>query len=323
MASAFNSTLRLFQELFLGRAVARTPVSLAPLVIIGHWRTGTTLLHELLIRDPRHAYPTTYQCMAPGHFLISESWLPHVFWFFVPSRRPMDNMAVGWDRPQEDEFALCLLGAPSPYRQIAFPNHRGRYEDTLDLTGVGREDRRRWEGHFARLIRQLTYRFPGRRLVLKSPPHTCRIPVIRKLFPDARFVHIVRDPFVVFPSTVNLWKTLYRLHGLQRPTFDGLEEFVYQTFLHMNECVERDKGLLPDDRFAEVRYEDLVRDPVRQLEAVYRRLDLGDFEPARAPVMNYLASVENYETNRYDLSPETRATIAERWGAAIRRYGYG
>ena len=82
---------------------------------LGHWRTGTTYLHELLIRDPRHSYPTTYQCLAPGHFLISEAWLPKVFFFFVPSRRPMDNMPAGWDRPQEDEFGLCLLGAPSPW----------------------------------------------------------------------------------------------------------------------------------------------------------------------------------------------------------------
>ena len=40
----------------------------------------------------------------------------------MPSRRPMDNMPAGWDRPQEDEFALCMMGQPSPYADIAFPN---------------------------------------------------------------------------------------------------------------------------------------------------------------------------------------------------------
>src|SRR5205823_2601797 len=125
--------------------------------------------------DPRHSYPTTYQCLAPAHFLISESWLPKILFFFVPSRRPMDNMAAGWDRPQEDEFGLCLLGAPSPYAQIAFPNRPYEYERTLDVADLPRSDRRRWRTHFWRLIRQLNFKNPGKRLILKSPPHTCRI----------------------------------------------------------------------------------------------------------------------------------------------------
>ena len=59
-----------------GGAVARTPIRHAPLFIVGHWRTGTTLLHELLILDPRHAFPTTYQCMEPNHFLLTERLVP-------------------------------------------------------------------------------------------------------------------------------------------------------------------------------------------------------------------------------------------------------
>jgi omega-hydroxy-beta-dihydromenaquinone-9 sulfotransferase len=322
-ASVFNSAMRLFQELLLGRSVERTPMSHAPLFILGHWRTGTTYLHELLIRDPRHAYPTTYQCFAPGHFLITESWLPKVFFFFMPSRRPMDNMPAGWDRPQEDEFGLCLLGAPSPYARFAFPNRPHRHDEALDQGTLGKADRRQWERHFCRLIRQLNYKNPGKRLVLKSPPHTCRIPEILKLFPDARFVHIVRDPFTVFPSTVNLWRTLYRTHGLQRPTFAGLEESVFCTFTRMYERFEADRKLIPDLRLVELRYEDLVRDPIPQIEALYHQLDLGDFEPARAPIAAYLAGVRNYETNRYELTPAQRDEIARRWGAVVRRYGYG
>ena len=42
----------------------------APVFVIGHWRAGTTLLHELLVRDPRHTYPNTYDCFGPNHFLL-------------------------------------------------------------------------------------------------------------------------------------------------------------------------------------------------------------------------------------------------------------
>src|SRR5207247_10217735 len=145
------------------------------------------------------------------------------------------------------------------------------------------EDLRRWERHFCGLIRHLNYKHPDKRLVLKSPPHTCRIPEILKLFPEARFVHIVRNPYAVFPSTVNLWKTLFETHGLQRPTFEGLEESVLRTFVKMYDRFEADRHLIRDSRLVETRYEDLIRDPLPQLEDLYERLELGDFAAAREP----------------------------------------
>jgi hypothetical protein len=112
----------LVQEAFLGPRIRRTLIREAPLFIIGHWRTGTTLLHELLILDPRHTHPTTHECLEPNHCLLTEKLLTLALQFLEPSHRPMDNMATGWDRPQEDEFALCMMG----YEQS--PELRARIE---------------------------------------------------------------------------------------------------------------------------------------------------------------------------------------------------
>ena len=87
-----------------------------------------------------------------------------------------------------------------------------------------------------------------------------RVKTLLEMFP-ARFVHIVRDPYTVFASTVNLWKTLYTKHGLQTPRYEGLEEYVLQTFEQIYDKFERDRSLLGADQFCEIRYEDLVRDP--------------------------------------------------------------
>src|SRR5262249_62268468 len=119
---------------------------------------------------------------------------------------------------------------------------------------------------------------PAAALALKSPTNPCRIPALLELFPDARFVHIVRDPYVVFPSTINLWKSLYVTHGLQRPTFAGLEENVFSTFTHLYARLEQSKHLLAGNRFHEVRYEDLLADPVGQLRLLYERLELDGFQ---------------------------------------------
>lgn len=293
-----------------------------PLFILGHWRTGTTLLHELLILDERHGYPTTYECMAPHHFLLSEGFITRWLAFLAPKQRPMDNMAVGFDRPQEDEFALCMMGQPSPYLTIAFPNHPPQNQEALDLDGLPPRARRVWKEAFLRFLRHLTYRDP-RRLVLKSPTHTCRIPALLELFPDARFVHIVRDPYVVFPSTVNLWKSLYLAHGLQRPTFAGLEEHVFDTFTHLYARLEASKHLLAPNRFVEIRYEDLIADPIAQMQGLYDKLELGGFAAYLPRLKTYLDASAGYRTNRYpDLDPALRAEIERRWGDVIRRYGY-
>jgi hypothetical protein len=319
--SVVHSCLHAVQTLVYGRRIRRTAVEDGPVFIIGHWRSGTTLLHELLAQDPSHAYPTSYQCFAPHHFLVTERWCKRIFSFLLPKQRPMDNMVVGWDRPQEDEFALCALGQPSPYWVLGFFN-RPQCPEYLDLQGVPPKALGRWKQTMASFVKLLTYRY-GKRIILKSPTHTARISALRELFPRARFIHIVRDPYVLFASSVNLWKKLCQTQYIQTPRFEGLEEFVLSTFERMYAAFERDRPSVPTTAFYEVRYEDLVRDPLGQLERMYEQLSLGDFETARPGIERYLAEVQDYQTNRYEIGPEVKLEVRRRWAAYVERYGYG
>jgi hypothetical protein len=320
--AAGNSLLGWLQEAWFGRRVRQTPFRAAPLFIVGHWRTGTTLLHELLSLDPSHNSPNTYQCFMPNHFLLTEefgkSWLSSL----LPSRRAMDNMAADWDRPQEDEWALCLLGVPSLYQTNAFPNRHNQDWVRWSREGMPPRLRAAWKKTFVRFLRQLTFKDP-RRLVLKSPTHSCRIPTLLELFPDARFVHIVRDPHVVFQSTVNLQKKMHGTVGLQKPTFAWLEELVFHTFTEVYERIEQGKKLIPPGQFHELRYEELVADPVGQMRGLYDGLHLGDFGKVLPRLEGYLREHAGYQTNCYPkLNPDLRAEIGRRWGDVIRRYGY-
>lgn len=319
-AGVINSSLGLVQQAVYGRRIARMAVS-DPIFIVGHWRTGTTLLHELLIQDRRHTYANTYACLAPSHFLVSQWLFGRMFRLLVPSHRPMDNMPLGLERPQEDEFGLCNLGLPSPYRTIAFPNEPPQDQDYYDLENVSPEGRRRWKAGFLSFVKAINCHRPGR-LVLKSPPHTCRVKVLLELFPEARFVHLTRDPYVVFPSTVHLWKSLYLAEGLQTPTFAGLEELVFETYLRMHEQWERTRSSIDSNRVYSLKYEDLVHDPESQIKAIYGHLGLGDFEDARPAIERYLSGVRDYKTNKYRLTPEQEVEITLRWAPIIDGQGY-
>jgi len=319
--SFLNSLLWLLQEALLGRRIVRAKIQQDPVFVLGHWRSGTTLLHELLVCDPRHTYPGSYACFAPNHFLLSTRLFTWWLWPLMPSRRPMDNMKVAWDSPQEDEWAMCNMGVPSPYLTLLFPNHPPAYTEYLDLRNVPPPALERWKRELTWFLKCLTVRNPAR-IVLKTPQHTCRIKTLLEMFPDARFVHIVRDPYVIYPSTIKLWKRMYRYHGLQKPRYEGLEEHVFNTFNRMYEVFEEDRKLVDPSRFCEVRYEDLVADPVGRMREVYERLELGDFETARPGIEGYVERTKGYKVNRHELTPEVRDQVAKRWGAYIERYGY-
>jgi len=317
-----NSVLAATQSLLNGRRIREAELGEDQIFILGHWRSGTTLLHELLVLDERHTYPTTYECFAPNHFLLSGRVLPPILRFLLPDRRPMDNMAAGWGRPQEDEFALCSMGIPSPYLTAVFPNRAPQCPEYLTLDKVSSEDRRRWKDGLLWFLKCIAVRSPGKRIVLKSPAHTCRLRVLLEMFPNARFVHIVRDPVVVFASTVNLWKRLYRDQGLQMPNYADLDERVFETFRQMYEVFERDRHLIPKNRYFEVRYEDLTKDILGQMRQLYDRLELGEFERALPAMTTYVAGQKDYQANRWEIAPELRAQIVRRWRSFFENYGY-
>src|SRR5262249_11698146 len=117
------------------------------------------------------------------------------------SRRYLDEMAFGAAMPSEDEFAICMMTGLSPYMSWCFPGDAaGGYDRFLTFRNAQESEVARWQDAMTTFLKKLTLR-SGRPLVLKSPPHTARIRLLLGLFPGARFVHIHRDPYVVFSST--------------------------------------------------------------------------------------------------------------------------
>jgi hypothetical protein len=170
-------------------------------------------------------------------------------------------------------------------------------------------------------LKQVFFQRPGR-LELKSPPHTCRVKILSELFPGARFIIMVRSPYAVIPSTINLWKTLYQSQSLQRPSWAGLEDAVFETFNLFFERLEQTRPLVSGERFCQVRFEDLAADPLGQMRRVYRNLGLGDFDRLRPALEGYLAVHPNYQGRPWELSPALRRRITEECRPYLERHGY-
>ncbi len=319
--STVNSVLRWFQILLFARRAARVKIQPDPVFIIGHWRTGTTLLHELLALDRRHRCPTTYECLCPGHFLLTGRLFPRWLSFMLPATRPTDRLQISFASPQEDEFGLCLRGVPSPYAAVAFPNHPAPYPEYADLEGLSKGQLEHWEHEFRTFLKYLLLARTGQ-LVLKSPPHTFRLNTLNRMFPEARFIHLVRSPYAVFPSTVYLWTRFCQLYGLQTPTLHGIQDRVFETLTAMYRRLEEARPLIDPARFFDLRYEELVRDPASMVQAIYEHFGWPGFTDVRPALLTYVEKSRGFRTNSYPLSQELRQEITRRWASYIERYGY-
>jgi hypothetical protein len=235
----------------------------------------------------------------------------------------MDNMPAGTRYPQEDEFALLAMGAPTPYRHLAFCNQRAPFLEMLNFRGARARDVERVRRCLVRFYKSVMLRTPGR-IVVKSPTHTGRIASLANWFPGARFIHISRHPYRIFPSTVNLWRSLAKVQGFQIPSDDPtpLEKYVHECYERMYEGYFGDRGQVPPGSLVEIRYEDLVADPVETMRQVYESVGLGEFERVAPRMETFWSERKHHRGNRIRLDEEMQRQIDARWSSYMNAFGY-
>jgi hypothetical protein len=302
----------------------RTSALAPPLFLLGFWRSGTTFLHELFCCDPRFGFASTYACLNPAHFLLTEQWMRQRP--IKTALRPMDNMRYSWVSPQEDEFALLNLGAPSAYEALIFPSLMRDPRSLLDLRQRPPAEQARWETVLRYFIRLLTVQqenaTQAKAMVMKSPTHGFRLPLLPAMFPLARYVVIERNPYEVFASNLKLWPTLLDMYSVETISPEEIEGFILKAYVLHEEAIAEGFRLVDAKRITRVRYEDLVADPVREMARLYSDLELEDFEAVRPPLQRYLARVADHTRNRLRLTADQRERVTSAWGEIIRSKGY-
>ncbi len=324
--SSANSVLSGLEAVAMRKRLAAVPAPKDPLFIMGHWRTGTTMLHEWLDVDAQNRCPSTYECLSPHHFLLTESLARRWMGFVLPRRRPMDNMKVSFDRPQEDEAALCNLGADSQFLMVAFPQHGATGGAYVTLDELTEKQRTRWAKRHQRFLRRLLVARAGR-LVLKSPQHTFRLPWLAKIYPNAHFLYLVRHPYDVYPSTVNFWRQMFAAYAMQAPARFGdrdeaIEEYVLATFQQMHQRWEATAAELDPARWTILKYEQLTENPVNVLREVYQRLGWPNFEQLEPQLQQRANVARKFKRNEFELSEADRSRVSERWKEYFQRHDY-
>ena len=320
--SFFNLLLKWISQAVHGRDLAQVEISPDPVFVIGHWRSGTTWLHQSLMHDPRFAAPSRIQCFCPDTFLIADTFVSRLLKRLMMKKRPMDNVEMTTDGAEEDEVALCLMGAVTPYRGFMFPNDR--VSRASDLNSWSQADQAHWRKTWLGFLARVQFANPGKQLVLKSPPHSERIPEILALFPKAKFIHIHRDPYKVFMSSRKTARAMDTFLALQDhlPSDAEYERRMINNFPAFHAKLEADKALIPQGQLVTLSYEDLRADTVTEVRRIYETLHLGDVAPVVAAIKRSNKDAEPYQNNQYEVDLRVRKLVEREFGAYFNTYGY-
>jgi len=316
----WSSLLHRRENMVYGKKIRTYKVPDDPVFIIGHWRTGSTFLHQIVALDKQIVTPTLFQTSFPESFFAAEKFFRPIMGALL-KKRPMDNVELSFDAPQEDEFALVKLTLDSPLLNFIFAQKPGYFLNDFQDFYPDQEKKEMWRDSltsFCAKIRQDS----GRIVLLKNPLHSLRIPFLCETFPKARFIHLHRHPYNVVASSMHLWKVLALDNQLKGKAYfpelkevtEGLEKFY--------SVIKRDLAALPPNRYCEVSFEALENDPVEEISGIYKSLGLeftGDFEDQ---IRSYTEKLKDFEKNSYNFDDNQKEHVYHHMKKQFEQYHY-
>ena len=317
-----STPFRLFDALYFPKRLKIYRLKQPPLFIIGHWRSGTTFLHNVLCKDKRVAYVTTYHSVFPDFLRVKKLFGP-VMQQIMPKYRPGDNIKMNIDYPQEEEYALSNMTPNAFYHAFYFPKAwPDYYEKFVRFQNLPAKRKACWERKYDELVKKTCMNTEGERPVLKNPVNTGRIRPLLERYPEARFVYLVRHPVEVYCSSKKFFSAVIPTLSFQKITEDEIGKIILDVYEMLLKDYLATRHLIPKNRLIEVRYEKLLADPAGEIEQIYQTLDLGDGKEALRSMQDYLKKQKGHRPDKYKLTKKELDTILSRWDFALKEWGY-
>jgi len=313
---------RLKENIKFNKIIKQTEMKHPPLFIIGHWRSGTTYIHNILSLDTTFGYCSTFTATVPGVFLGSEKIFKPVLAGSITPKRPMDDVPMGTDLPQEEEYAIGAFIPYAYYNGWIFPKSMGFYNKFVCMNNISKNVIDEWKETYLYFLKKLTYYRDGKRLILKNPAHTARIKHLLEMFPDAQFINIYRNPYYLYYSMMRFLRIVVPIYCIQKSDMQTLEGHMLDLYTQMYKKYFEERSLIPEGNLVEIKYEDFIQNPLKNVKKIYSTLGLKNFDASKKFFSEYATSQKYFKANTYNLDPVIKDKIDNKWKFVFDEFGY-
>lgn len=303
---------RMIEDKRYGQVIEEKTIDEPPVFIIGFWRSGTTILHNLMCQNPDFGFVNTFQAVFPNHCLLNQGWLRRAASLLVPEKRPGDNVEFDFKYPQEEEIALGNMQPLSFYNFFYFPKDTEEFiQQSLFFKGIDSTELENWKAAYITLIKTALINTNGKQFISKNPPNTFRIPQLLEMFPDARFICIQRDLKETLYSFLRFTAAVRK--GIKHQSYDKQEQdrVLVRLYRLMREKYETDRKLIPAGQLTEVDFSVFESNMLDEMERIYSEIGLPGFNTARPLMESYLQELGDYQRADHHFDQEFLRLINE------------
>ncbi len=314
--------LRMIERIFFFRKIRKTEIKTDPIFIIGLWRSGSTYLNTLLAKNGNYGYPHFADTFFTTRFSLA---LPNLadkmVDRFLPETRPFDNVKISSEKPAELEHSLISYYNCSFTDSMIFPKNFWKYASyaTLDVSLKKKE---KWLKWYLFNIRKITYKEKGKKLILKNPSDTGRIKTLLEIFPNAKFIHIHRNPYYVYASSINLHTKAREVFSLQKWDEGEIKESIFKLYQKIYEEYSKDISLIPKENFINISYEEFLENPLSTIEKIHRELNLEGFKEYKQEFQEFIQEQVDYKPNVHQITDEIIKDVNTNCDYAFKLFGY-
>lgn len=321
--SSIMSPFYIKERLQFDKHIKKLQITKPPLFIIGHWRSGTTFLHNILSHDTNLGYFTTFQAYLPAVFLGNEGLFKPLVSKSIPKKRPMDEVVMNAEFPQEDQYAIGAFSRYSYYHGWCFPQNMELYNNYVCMENLPKETIEDWKLFYLYILKKITLHQKGKQLVLKNQDNTGKIKILLDLFPDAKFIFLYRNPYTLYHSMMKFMRVTIPRFCIQRPpSIEYVEEKMMDLYTQITQKYLRERDAIPTGNLIQVRYEQFISQPLSEIQNIYGTLHLPGFQDAASAFKTYLDTQAALRTDSYVIDDVLKQKIDKKWGFAVREFGY-